>query len=159
MWRSSSLKFYIFSYGYVLVATAAAIILQMETNMKMKEFLPTEAVSFIELPFLKYYLERLGIKPSRWSHSTSKWRFCEWQRRKWILGGQLAFSGTVCVWHVFTYNINAWIRHRKKNHIKDSGECNSMYMKENVITSIVIFFLIIITPLSFSRASMTQPPS
>lgn len=39
-----------------MVATALAVIVQMEGNTKMKEFLPTEAVSFIELLFLIDYL-------------------------------------------------------------------------------------------------------
>lgn len=45
---------------YLMVATAPAITVQMRRNMKVKEFLPSETVSFIELPFLIDYFRRLG---------------------------------------------------------------------------------------------------
>lgn len=44
----------------IMVATAPAITVQMRRNMKVKEFLPSETVSFIELPFLIDYFRRLG---------------------------------------------------------------------------------------------------
>lgn len=62
MWRprSSFIGLSIMAY-YIIVATAPAITVQVKrNNMKMKEFLPSETLSFIELPFLIDYFRRLG---------------------------------------------------------------------------------------------------
>lgn len=45
---------------YIIVATAPTITVQVKRNTKMREFFPSETLSFIELPFLLDYFRRLG---------------------------------------------------------------------------------------------------
>lgn len=40
-----------FHCGHTMVAAAAAIIVQMERNMKMEELFPSEIASFKEIPW------------------------------------------------------------------------------------------------------------